>query len=194
MDDDAASIPLKDYEPVIKVIIENSLSIVEFITALLTEKRFKSHALTKELLQNSETVLVHLLGHEHLPETAQNQACALVERIYAHEIRELVLHSSGWHFSAQQATPQDLEDFCLDKMSVEYLKTAPRIWSLLDALLSVRTRRRSSLLLEPNRMTTGENLGGHWTGDNRDEQRLEGTFTRRTDSTSPDTESSKKEN
>ncbi|KAM6495243.1 hypothetical protein JOM56_009866 [Amanita muscaria] len=79
-------------------------------------------------------------------------------------------------------------------MSVEYLKTAPRIWSLLDALLSVRTRRRSSLLLEPNRMTTGENLGGHWTGDNRDEQRLEGTSTRRTDSTSPDTESSKKEN
>ncbi|KIL58127.1 hypothetical protein M378DRAFT_171018 [Amanita muscaria Koide BX008] len=57
-------------------------------------------------------------------------------------------------------------------MSVEYLKTAPRIWSLLDALLSVRTRRRSSLLLEPNRMTAGENLGGHWT----------------------DTESSKKEN
>ncbi|KIL59611.1 hypothetical protein M378DRAFT_14729 [Amanita muscaria Koide BX008] len=161
---------LKDYGPVIQVLNENNLSLVDFITALLSEKRFKAHALTKDLLQNSETILVHILSHTRVPESAQNRACMLVERIYAHEIRNL-----------------DIEDFCLDEMSLEYIKTAPRIWSLLDALLGVRARRKSSLLLD---LATGEgqNISERLaTTEARDEQRLEGGSTSLA-CTSPDTE------
>ncbi|KAM6494577.1 hypothetical protein JOM56_009200 [Amanita muscaria] len=178
---------LKDYGPVIQVLNENNLSLVDFITALLSEKRFKAHALTKDLLQNSETILAHILSHTRVPESAQNRACMLVERIYAHEIRKLVLQSSSWHFSARQAAPQDIEDFCLDEMSLEYIKTAPRIWSLLDALLGVRARRKSSLLLD---LATGEgqNISECLaTTEARDEQRLEGGSTSLA-CTSPDTE------
>ena len=165
----------RDYEPVINVLIENNLSIVRLITVVLTEKSFKNHPLAKDLLENSETILIHLLGHSRLPESTQNRACALVERIYARELRVLVLQSNGWHFSALRAAPRDIEDFGLDEMSLEYMKTAPRIWSLLDALLSARAQRKTSLILESNRFTDEESHTRECSiAEDRDEQRLEG--------------------
>jgi hypothetical protein len=51
------------------------------------------------------------------------------------------------HFGAWHADPQDIEDFGLDDMSNDYAWLAPRVWSLLDAVL-VAKKRKTSLLLE----------------------------------------------
>ena len=168
--DEAIDHDEKDFSPVIEVLTESSTSVVEFIVALLTEKRFKKHALTKELLENAKDVIAHILGHRHLQEDAQDMACALVEPMYAHEIRELA-DSGNWHFGAHQATQDDLDDFRLEAMSMDYEKKVPRLWSLLDALLKAR-KRKMSLLLQSAPSTV--NAGNQAERIDRDEVRLEG--------------------
>ncbi|KAM6492216.1 hypothetical protein JOM56_011940 [Amanita muscaria] len=56
--------------------------------------------------------------------------------MYAREIRDLA-DCRDWHFGAQQAIPEDIEDFKLEEMSQSYAKRAPRLWSLLDNKKSV---------------------------------------------------------
>ena len=72
-----------DYTLVIQTFTERNLSVLALITTLLTDKWYKNHALTKDLVENAGMVLVHILGHPRLPDNACNKACALVESIYA---------------------------------------------------------------------------------------------------------------
>ncbi|KAF8621783.1 hypothetical protein AX15_007519 [Amanita polypyramis BW_CC] len=102
----------KDYEPVIQYLNDCELSVADLINVLLTDKKYKKHSLTNNLLVNgSEMIITSLLGHASLPEQAWNAACVAVERIYAHEIEELVDEDHGFHFGAGHAAPGDLEDF-----------------------------------------------------------------------------------
>ncbi|KAF8646497.1 hypothetical protein AX14_009059 [Amanita brunnescens Koide BX004] len=83
-------------------------------------------------------------------------ACALVEPMYAREIRALA-DKSDWHFGAQQAVPEDIEDFGLNRMAEDFSKTAPRVWALLDALLKAQKRKMSLLLQSaPVAVDTGD--------------------------------------
>ena len=86
----------KDFSPVISVLLGSGISIVELITALLNEKRFKKHLLTKDLLENAKIIIQLLLGHACLPDDACDMACALAEPMYAREIRALA-DKSDWH-------------------------------------------------------------------------------------------------
>ncbi|KAM6501252.1 hypothetical protein JOM56_004266 [Amanita muscaria] len=72
---------VKDFVAVIQVLNDKNITIVELVTALLTEKQYKKHSLTKDLVDNAELILAHILGHSHLPDSARNMACALVESI-----------------------------------------------------------------------------------------------------------------
>lgn len=159
------------YEPVIQYLNDHKLSIVNLVNVMLTEKKYKTHSLTNNLLANGEKVICGLLGHARLPECARDAVCAAVERIYAGEIETLVDEESGFHFGAQHVVPTDVEDFGLADISKDYMKLAPRTCSLLDALLKARKRRASSLLVP-----SGINIAEQWQlpdGD-RDEERLEG--------------------
>jgi hypothetical protein len=83
----STSVPAQeDYVPVICAFGEANLSISAFISTLLTDKRYKNHALAKDLVGNAKTVLVHILSHPCLPGDAQDKACASVESIYVQEI------------------------------------------------------------------------------------------------------------
>ena len=137
--------PEKDFSPVISVLLGSGISIVELFTALLSEKRFKKHLLTKNLLENAKIIIELLLGHACLPDDARDMACALAEPMYAREIQALA-DNSDWHFGAQQAAPEDIEDFGLNRMAEGFSKTAPRVWALLDALLKARKCKKSLLL------------------------------------------------
>ncbi|KAF8340081.1 hypothetical protein F5887DRAFT_1077197 [Amanita rubescens] len=171
----------KDFSPVISVLLGSGISIVELITALLNEKQFKKHLLTKDLLENAKIIIQLLLSHTCLPDDACDMACVLAEPMYAHEIRALA-DKSDWHFGAQQAVPDDIEDFGLNRMAEDFSKTAPRVWALLDALLKAR-KRKTSLLLQsaPVAVDTGD------TDElfDLDEARLEGSSQQGSISRSP---------
>jgi hypothetical protein len=94
-----ASTRKEDFSLVLSVLLEKRLSITELITALLTNKQFKKHLLTKDLLKNAKTTIKHILDHTGLPEDARDMACVLAEPIYAREIQTLA-DNPIWHFSA----------------------------------------------------------------------------------------------
>ena len=67
------------------------------------------------------------------------------------EIEGLVQMSAGWHFSAQQAALGDIENIAWESMAQGFMSLAPRLWSLLDALLLAR-KRKPSLILDRDAM------------------------------------------
>jgi hypothetical protein len=89
-------LPEKDYEAIFQVLEDTNVSISELITALLTEKCFKNHSALADLLGNAGDIIAKLLGHHRVSEAARDQACAVVERIYALEIQGLVRFSKTW--------------------------------------------------------------------------------------------------
>jgi hypothetical protein len=94
-----SDIPEKDYNRILGVLQEENVSIPELVNVLLTEKRFKNHAVLVDLLRNAGTIVTSILGHRQLLDDARDQICAAIERIYAREIQDLVQASAGWHFT-----------------------------------------------------------------------------------------------
>ena len=148
---DSADVPEKDYNRILGVLQEGNVSILELVNVLLTEKRFKNHAVLVDLLGNAGPLVTSILGHRRLSDDARDQICAVIERIYAREVQDLVQANAGWHFSARQAAPEDIEDFAWESMAQGFTSLAPRLWSLLDALLLAR-KRKPSLILDRDAM------------------------------------------
>lgn len=146
-----SDIPEKDYNHILGVLQEGNVSILELVNVLLIEKRFKNHPVLIDLLGNAGPLVTSILGHRRLSDDARDQICAVIERIYAREIEDLVQANAGWHFSAQQAALGDIEDFAWESMAHGLTSLAPRLWSLLDALLLAR-KRKPSLILDRDAM------------------------------------------
>ena len=146
-----SDVPEKDYNHILGVLQEGNVSILELVNVLLIEKRFKNHPVLIDLLGNAGPLVTSILGHRRLSDDARDQICAVIERIYAREIEDLVQANAGWHFSAQQAALGDIEDFAWESMAHGLTSLAPRLWSLLDALLLAR-KRKPSLILDRDAM------------------------------------------
>ncbi|KAF8328629.1 hypothetical protein F5887DRAFT_1007168 [Amanita rubescens] len=134
-------LPQRDFTAILDAFDASGCSIPDLVIALLTERRFKSSTYTAELLQQSGDVLRSLLRHAKLPRNAEKAACEALHRVYVREIKDLVKPSAGWNFSAQQATPEDIDDFDLEDLASDVADTAPLLWALLDILLSVQTSK-----------------------------------------------------
>ncbi|KIL57952.1 hypothetical protein M378DRAFT_87180, partial [Amanita muscaria Koide BX008] len=113
--------------------------------------------------------------------------CALVEPMYAREVRDLA-DCGDLRFSALKMNPQDIEDFKIDELSDLYAKRAPRLWSLLGSVLKAR-KRGTSLLLQsgPIAASSSGDLVEH---PDNDEARLEGAGRQRSISNSSQEEKS----
>ncbi|KAG1729207.1 uncharacterized protein EDB91DRAFT_1028323, partial [Suillus paluster] len=62
-------------------------------------------------------------------------ASHLVQEICTAEVRRLASEDSGSHFGASSATTKQLEDFSVEDMAQEMIRSAPELWALLGALL-----------------------------------------------------------
>ncbi|KAK2464057.1 hypothetical protein APHAL10511_003927 [Amanita phalloides] len=164
MDIDSNEPASKDFMAVIQILGEQNITVTELVNTLFTEKRFKKHPLTKDLIENAEIIFPHILGHSHLPESAGNMIFALVEPMYAREVQDLA-DCGELRFSAQKMNPEDIEDFKLEELSDIYAKQAPRLWSLLGSVLKAR-KRGTSLLLQSGPIAVEH--------PDNDEARLEG--------------------
>ena len=181
--------PQRDFTAILDAFDASGCSIPDLIIALLTERRFKSSAYTAELLQQSGNVLRSLLTHAKLPRNAEKVACEALHRVYVREIKDLVKPSAGWNFSAQRATPEDIDDFDLEDLASDVADKAPRLWALLDILLSAKNKPNAN----PNsNLAMASTTADGETDDDDDDAALQGTI--RTPPTSPEQENEKKSN
>jgi len=179
--------PQRDFTAILNAFDASGCSIPDLVIALLTERRFKSSAYTAGLLQQSGDVLKSLLRHARLPGNAEKVACEALHRVYVREIKDLVKPSAGWNFSAQRATPEDIDDFDLEDLASDVADSAPQLWALLDILLSAKSKQLPS----SNGNVTMAGTGDGET-DDEDDAVLQGTV--RTPPTSPEQENEKKSN
>lgn len=128
--------PQKDFTAIFRAIHEANCTLADIVLAILTEKRFRRSPRLLELLQQSGDVLKALISHPRLPVSARQAACKATHLLYAREIRVLVKSTSGWHFRAHKAMPEDIDDFDLDCLASDTAARAPLTSALLDSLLS----------------------------------------------------------
>ncbi|KAF8336105.1 hypothetical protein F5887DRAFT_1078965 [Amanita rubescens] len=180
-------LPQRDFTAILDAFDASGCSIPDLVIALLTERRFKSSAYTAELLQQSGDVLRSLLRHAKLPRNAEKAACEALHRVYVREIKDLVKPSAGWNFSAQRATPEDIDDFDLEDLASDVADTAPRLWALLDILLLAKNKQLANSDGNVARASPGDGET-----DDDDDAALQGTV--RTPPTSPEQKNEKKSN
>ena len=130
--------PPKDLTAVFRALHEANCTVADITVAILTEKRFKRSPRLAELLRQSEDVLKALISHSRLPTSAAKTACKAMHPLYAREIRFLVKSTTGWHFHAHKAMPEDIDDFDLGDLASDTADHAPLTSALLDSLLSAK--------------------------------------------------------
>ncbi|KAM6491513.1 hypothetical protein JOM56_013082 [Amanita muscaria] len=118
---------------------------------------------------------------------AEKVACEALHRVYAREIKDLVKPSAGWNFSAQRATPEDIDEFDLEDLASDVADNAPRLWALLDILLLAKNKQPVNSSGNVTMACTGDAET-----DDDDDAALQGAV--RTPPTSPEQENEKKSN
>jgi len=98
------------------------------------------------LLLHSGGIISGLFKHR-VPIEARKAASEVLRPIYAQEMKYLVKPTSGWHFSARTAVPDDVDDFEMDNLAMDIAENAPMLWSLLDVLLDARRRKRQPAIV-----------------------------------------------
>ena len=182
-------LPETDFTAVLQAFHQSNCTVADLVIALLTEKRFKRSTKLAELLRRSGDILKVLLSHTRLPASAKKVASEAMRPLYAKEIHYLMKSTTGWHFSAHTAMPEDIDDFDLDTLASDTAKHAPLLSVLFDSLLSAKKKLPCAFLPDDN-VEISMDVSNASSGE--DEAALEGTF--RTPSTSPDHEEQKKTN
>ena len=129
-----------DFTAVFRAFHQSNSTVADLVIALLTEKRFKRSTKLAELLQRSGNILKVLLSHTRLPASAKKAASNAMQPLYAKEICYLVKPTTGWHFSAHTAMPEDIDDFDLAALASDTVEHAPLLSALFDALLSAKKK------------------------------------------------------
>ena len=87
------------------------------------------------------------------PQTASITAQWVQEqakRVYTAELRKMTASFVGWHFSARNATEEQLQQFDIEATASQMETRAPLLWGLLSALLTAEPdlERRRMVYLE----------------------------------------------
>lgn len=164
-----------DFMPVFNALRNCNVSIGSLVIALLTQRRFKKSIHLNDLLLHSGGIISGLFKHR-VPNEARKAASEALQPIYAQEMRYLVKPTSGWHFSARTAIPDDVDDFEMDNLAMDIAENAPMLWSLLDVLLDARKRKcRPAIVADDG--SSDMDLGNDRSGGDSDETLLEGNIT-----------------
>ncbi|KAI0258557.1 hypothetical protein BC834DRAFT_813350, partial [Gloeopeniophorella convolvens] len=88
------------------------------------------------LISTIHDLLSTLSTHPSTAEATHDFALQVSGNIYRREICVLTTKASGWQFSAQKATGDQLLGFSIPDMADKLAQQAPAIWRLLETLLS----------------------------------------------------------
>ncbi|KDQ26142.1 hypothetical protein PLEOSDRAFT_1107009 [Pleurotus ostreatus PC15] len=81
-------------------------------------------------------ILQALLAHSTSEDTARRWACDVASSMYATQISALSKKSSNLHFGASSARADQLKDFDLDNLAIQFQAGAPDLWRCYDLLLA----------------------------------------------------------
>ena len=132
---------------ILQCISENNATIYHFLVSILQDPQFREHNLVLHFLHNVVDFLTGLSVHPVIQQPVQDWALTLVNRNHSQSLQNLTRKSHGWHFSASNASVQQIHEFKLEHMAEVIQTTAPGLWKTVTSLLSAdpkQVRRRKS--------------------------------------------------
>jgi len=121
------------------------LTVSEFLTTILTCRRYGDHYIVEDVLKHSLDIFDILIKHPSSSNELMHRCTSIVWDTYLEEIRAITSADTGWHFSALNATTVQLEEFDLEDMGRDMEDRAPGLWSLLGVLLNGGTPEGGTL-------------------------------------------------
>lgn len=130
-------------------IVDNVLALLHhyslgaFLMEFLFNSRYDNSPHRQIFASQWPSLLDHLAHHPLLQkDTGQFVSASMTHRLTS-EVTQLVDKESGWHFSAKNASSDQLEKFTINGMANRMQDQAPVLSSLLDCLLDSRRNRAS---------------------------------------------------
>src|SRR5215471_11242255 len=125
----------------------------ELILSLLQSPDHVDHDAVHDIHHNTNQILESLAKNPGTSEESLRWAYETTKKTCELQICKLAEKHSGQQFSARHATAENLKDFDIHTLAEQMRTTAPHVWQLLDALLSVDTNSKAQrdFILEKRR-------------------------------------------
>ena len=136
---------------ILQVMLDSGTTISEFLSHIFEDREFDNHPTMQDIEDNIKAVLSTLFDHHALRYPVLQWALMVTNGDHAKSIRALTRTSQGWHFSASNASADQIQDFELEDMADSMETCTPHLWKMIKGLLSAdpkQVRRRSSQDIE----------------------------------------------
>ena len=94
-----------------------------------------SPVLYQDLLSHTTEILRAFFKHEATAHATRSWAQDTVTSLLTEAVRQLTDVDNGWHFSAAQASPEQITEFRIEDMAAKLETCAPELWALVHSLL-----------------------------------------------------------
>ena len=113
---------------------DSSISLSDYIVALLEYPSLQKHQCTLNLIQNTDKILQAFACHSSSKDHVFAWASTTMKEMYSKSIK-LLVSGEEWQFNLSKTSAKELEGFRIEDMAADMKTLAPELWMLLDLLL-----------------------------------------------------------
>ncbi|EGN92479.1 hypothetical protein SERLA73DRAFT_79518 [Serpula lacrymans var. lacrymans S7.3] len=110
----------------------------DLIVSLLQDDQYASHPVVIDLVVHRAWIIEALAGHDPTNQPLR-WSQKMVQNACQSELQTLSTKENQWHFNASNASAEQIEQFCLKDMALQFQSSAPLLWDLLESLLSANS-------------------------------------------------------
>ena len=118
------------------IVALNGSPILNFLTTLLENKHFYGSSVCRQFLNDLPTLLDLLIKHPDMTKCIKDITFAHMMQTLETEIVTMATIISGWHFSARNASYEQIDKFSIHEMAETLTRQTPYLWNLLGVLLA----------------------------------------------------------
>ncbi|THH23062.1 hypothetical protein EUX98_g8114 [Antrodiella citrinella] len=111
-------------------------SVGEFIIYLISDPALKDHSTLFSLVQQWPELLQYALDSPTLYNSTRTFVSDAFTATLTLEVAQLASRNSGWHFSARNASAEQINAFSIEDMANKMETEAPTVWTLFGQLLA----------------------------------------------------------
>jgi len=114
----------------------NGYKVLDILTALLEKRLFQGSPVQRQFLEDLPTLLGTLINHPDTMKCTRDTTFYQFTAILKMEVAIMALKTSGWHFSARNASSDQIDAFSIEGMAKTLTKQTPFLWAMLETLLA----------------------------------------------------------
>jgi hypothetical protein len=122
---------------ILQFMLDSGTTISEFLSHIFEDSDYDNHPAVRDIADNIQAILSSLFNHHALRYPVLQWALTITNSDHANSIQTLTRASQGWHFSASNASAEQLQEFELEDMADSMESDTPHLWRMIKGLLSL---------------------------------------------------------